>query len=131
DVGYMDMGMTCSCAMMVLGDEIINWVKRFIQGIEVNAETLAAEVTHSVGPGGNYLTQQHTLNHMRKESWQPELFCKDSFETWQKQGSKSLEERADEKVAQIIESHKSKPLSESVVTALLEIREEGVKQLVK
>ncbi len=129
DVGYM--GMTCSCAMMVLGDEIISWVKRFIQGIEVSAETLATEVTHLVGPGGNYLTQQHTLNHMRKESWQPELFCKDSFETWQKQGSKSLEERADEKVAQIIENHKSKPLSESVVTALQEIREEGVKQLVK
>jgi len=71
------------------------------------------------------------LNHMRKESWQPELFCKDSFETWQKQGSKSLEERADEKVAQIIESHKSKPLSESVVTALQEIRKEGVRQLIK
>ncbi len=130
DVGYMDMGMACSCAMMVLGDEIINWVKRFIQGIEVSAETLAAEITHIVGPGGNYLTQQHTLNHMRKESWQPELFCKDSFETWKKQGAKSLEQRADEKVAQILETHKPKPISESVVKALQEIREQGEKQLV-
>ncbi|MCP4719061.1 MAG: hypothetical protein GY860_06345 [Desulfobacteraceae bacterium] len=131
DVGYMDMGMACSCAMMVLGDEIINWVKRFIQGIEVNAETLAAEITHNVGPGGNYLTQQHTLNHMRRESWQPKLFCKDSFETWQKQGAKSLEQRADERVAQILETHKSKPLSESIVSALQEMRKQGEKQLVK
>ncbi len=131
DVGYMDMGMACSCAMMVLGDEIINWVKRFIQGIEVNAETLAAEITHNVGPGGNYLTQQHTLNHMRRESWQPELFCKDSFETWQKQGAKSLEQRADERVAQILETHKSKPLPESIVSSLQEMRKQGEKQLVK
>ncbi len=131
DVGYMDMGMACSCAMMVLGDEIINWVKRFIQGIEISAETLATEVTHKVGPGGNYLTQQHTLNHMRKESWQPELFCKDSFETWQKEGAKSLEQRADEKVAEILETHKPKLLPKSVVKALEELRIQGEKQLVK
>ncbi len=131
DVGYMDMGMACSCAMMVLGDEIISWVKRFIQGIEVSAETLATEVTHKVGPGGNYLTQKHTLNHMRKESWQPELFCKDSFETWQKEGAKSLEKRADEKVEEILETHKPKQLSESVVGALQEIRKQGEKQLIK
>ena len=129
DVGYMDMGMACSCAMMVLGDEIISWVKRFIQGIEVSAETMAEDIIHNVGPGGNYLTQQHTLNHMRKESWQPTLFCKDSFETWKKQGAKSLEQRADEKVAEILENHKSKPLSESVVAALQEVRKQGEKQI--
>ena len=130
DVGYMDMGMACSCAMMVLGDEIINWVKRFIQGIEVSAETLATEITHNVGPGGNYLTQQHTLNHMHTESWQPKLFCKDSFETWEKQGAKSLEQRADERVAEILETHKPKPLAESVIAALQDIRKQGEKQLI-
>jgi trimethylamine---corrinoid protein Co-methyltransferase len=129
DTGYMDMGMACSCAMMVLGDEIISWVKRFIQGIEVSAETLAAEVTHHVGPGGNYLTQQHTLDHMRKESWQPELFCKDSIETWRKQGAKTLEERADERVAQIIETHKPKPLPDPIIEALQHIRKQGEIQL--
>lgn len=129
DVGYMDMGMACSCSMMVLGDEIISWVKRFTQGIEVNAETLAAEVIHNVGPGGNFLTQQHTLDHMRKESWQPGLFCKDSFDTWQKQGSKTLEERADEKVAHILETHKPEPLPDSTIQALQAIRKQGEIQL--
>ncbi len=131
DVGYMDMGMACSCAMMALGDEIINWVKRYIQGIEINAETLATEVIHAVGPGGNFLTQQHTLNHMHKESWQPELFCKDAFETWQKQGAKTLEQRADEKVADILENHKPELLSDSTIEALQQIRKQGEIQLLK
>ena len=131
DLGYMDMGMTCSSAMMVLGDEIISWIKRFTQGIEVNAETLACEVIHNVGPGGNYLTQQHTLDHMHSESWQPKLFCKDSFETWQAQGAKTLEERADERVIQILETHEPKALPTSVVKALKEMREQGQKQLIK
>ena len=36
DVGYMDMGMCCSCDMLVLGDELIGWVRRFLQGIPVD-----------------------------------------------------------------------------------------------
>ena len=131
DVGYMDMGMTCSCAMMVLGDEIINWVKRFIKGITIDAETLATDVIHNVGPGGNFLMQQHTLDYMHEESWQPKLFCKDSFETWEAQGSKSLEQRADEVVAQILETHEPKTLPEKTVAALKEIRQEGEKELLR
>lgn len=129
DVGYTDMGMTCSCAMMVLGDEIINWVKRFAQGITVDAETLATDVIHNVGPGGNFLMQQHTLDHMHAESWQPRLFCKDAFETWEAQGGKSLEQRADDRVTHILETHKPDGIPEKTAAALREIREQGETEL--
>ena len=129
DVGYIDMGMACSCAMMVLGDEIINWVKRFMQGITVNAETLAVDVIHAVGPGGNFLMQKHTMNHMHAESWQPKLFCKDSFDTWKAQGAKTMEQKADDTVAKILETHKPTALPEETVAALKEIRQNGEKEL--
>lgn len=131
DVGYMDMGMACSCAMMVLGDEIISWVKRFIQGIEVSAETLATEITHKVGPGGNFLTQRHTLDHMHRESWQAKLFCKDTYDTWIANGAMTLEEKADEKVARILKNHKPKRLSDNVIREMVKIRKEGEHELLK
>lgn len=131
DVGYMDMGMACSCAMMVLGDEIINWVKRFIQGIEVSAETLAEEITHNVGPGGNFLTQRHTLDYMKQESWQAKLFCKDAYDTWVAKGAMTLEEKADEKVSQILENHKPEQLSDNVIQKMAEIRKQGEQELLK
>ena len=131
DVGYMDMGMVCSCTMMVLGDEIISWVKRFMQGIEVTAETLATEITHKVGPGGNFLTQQHTLKHMHKESWQAKLFCKDAYDTWVANGSISLEEKADERVARLLETHRPKTLPDTVIREMVEIRKQGEKELVQ
>lgn len=34
---------------------------------EIDAETLAEEVIKEVGPGGQYLTHQHTLKNFRKE----------------------------------------------------------------
>ncbi|THB76794.1 MAG: hypothetical protein D3926_16820 [Desulfobacteraceae bacterium] len=127
DVGYMDMGMMCSCAMMVTGNEIIHWVKRFISGIDVNADTLAAEVVNAVGPGGNFLTQKHTLNYMRKEVWQPELFFKDSYDAWVNAGSTSLEERADQRVDHILKTHEPRPLDQDIIHTLKEIREKGVR----
>lgn len=129
DVGYMDMGMMCSAAMMVMGNEIIHWVKRFIQGVEVNAETLATEVIGAVGPGGNFLTQRHTIDHMRKEVWQPTLFFKDSYDAWVKSGATSLEARADEKVAQLIESHFPKPLDPAIVAKIVAIRKRGAQAI--
>ena len=44
DVGYMDNGMVCSTAQLVLGNENIGMAKRFIRGIEVNHKTLAREL---------------------------------------------------------------------------------------
>ena len=123
DVGYMDMGMICSSAMMVLGNEIIHWVKRFMKGIDVNAETLATEIVNAVGPGGNFLTQMHTVHHMRNEVWQPKLFFKDSYDAWVNDGSTSLEERADKKVAEIIETHQPKPLNPDILSRIRMIRD--------
>ncbi|MCK5784061.1 MAG: trimethylamine methyltransferase family protein [Desulfobacterales bacterium] len=125
DVGYMDMGMTCSCAMMVLGDEIINWVKRFMKGIDVNAHTLATEIINAAGPGGHFLTQHHTIDYMRQEVWQPELFFKDSYDAWLREGSTSLEQRADEKVAHIIQNYKTNPLNSEILKTITEIRDKG------
>ena len=131
DVGYIDMGMACSCAMMVLGDEIISWVKRLVQGIDVNAETLATEVVHRVGPGGNFLAQQHTVDHMRRESWQAKLFCKDSYDAWMAAGALTMEQKADARVAEILERHQPEKLAPEVVEKLVNIRQEGEQQLLR
>ena len=61
DSGYIDMGMICSTDMLVLSNELIGWVKRFMEGIRVNHDTLATEIIELVGPGGNYLATEHTF----------------------------------------------------------------------
>lgn len=129
DVGYMDMGMACSCAMMVMGNEIIHWIKRYMSGVEVNARTLAVDVIKAVGPGGHFMTQRHTIDFMRKEVWQPELFYADSYGAWMKEGAETLEQRADRKVAEILDSHQPKVLPPEVILKLAAIRVKGVKEI--
>ena len=59
--------MAVSYEQYVIDNEIIGLVCKSLKGIEVDQEHMAMKVIDAVGPGGNYLTQQHTLKHMRSE----------------------------------------------------------------
>ncbi len=111
DTGYIEYGLTGSYEMMVMTNEIIAMVKRIIRGMEVNEESLALDVIARVGPGGNFIHEKHTLHHFRKEHWNPELMDRSSYGKWRQDGSKTLGQRANEKVKQILVEYHPKPLS--------------------
>jgi len=98
---------------MVIENEIVDYALRYTQGLEVNDETMAMDVIDKVGPGGIFLGEKHTLTHFR-ERWMSRLFDIDSFETWQKKGSKSIDEVAREKVKEILATHKPEPIPEDI-----------------
>ena len=129
DVGYMEAGMVCSAGMLVLGDEIINWVKHVMKGLEVSAETLALEALHQVGPGGNFLGHKHTVKHFRNESWFPSLFNRDQYEGWVKAGSLDCADAAYAKARKILSTHKPNALSDSMIDDLKRMAKEAEKEL--
>ena len=97
--------MVCSAEMLVMGNEVIGMAKRFIRGIEVNAETLARGVIEKVGPGGHFLQEKHTVRHMRKELWMPSLLTRQHRDVWQAEGAKDMAQRVGERVRELVESH--------------------------
>ena len=130
DVGYIDNGMACSTAQLVLGNESIGMAKRFIRGIEVNPETLAREVIEKVGPGGHYLDQDHTYEHFKSELWRPSLLARSAYDDWQNQGSKDMAARIQEKLEDIIKNHQAPSLPDKTLAALSKIKKKGEKELV-
>ncbi|MDH4136828.1 MAG: trimethylamine methyltransferase family protein [Anaerolineae bacterium] len=113
DVGYLEAGLTTSPEMIVFTDEIISMMRRFMDGMSLNAESLALDVMDQVGPGGDFLTAKHTLKHFR-ELWQPTLFSRQRADKWIATGSKRLGQRLKEKTVGIIEEHQPEPLPDSV-----------------
>ena len=75
-VGHLENAVTFSPHQLVIDNEVVRYVKRSLQPIEVNDETLALDTIRLVGPGGHYLDTEHTLKHFRSES-----FFSDFFET--------------------------------------------------
>jgi trimethylamine--corrinoid protein Co-methyltransferase len=104
-------------------------VRRFLRGVEVNAETLACEVIEKVGPGGNFLQEEHTVNHFRTEHWVPSLMDRQAREDWERSGGKTMGERIQEKIRHILESHKAPALSDAVLKELERLRKQGEKEL--
>jgi trimethylamine--corrinoid protein Co-methyltransferase len=118
DVGYMDSGLTSSMEMTVMGDELIGMVRRFMRGIEVNAETMALDVIDQVGPGGHFLSEEHTRRHFRQSNWVPTLIDRNNYDIWQAQGALTYGQRANDRVRQILESHQPQPLPAEIQHAV-------------
>jgi len=127
DVGYMESGLTACWELIVMADEIIDEIRHFLKGIEVNKETLAVEAIDKVGPGGNFLIEEHTLKHF-KETWYPKLINRDTYENWVRDGSKPLGEVLNEKVKWILENHKPEPLPEEIKGKIKEILKKAEKK---
>jgi trimethylamine--corrinoid protein Co-methyltransferase len=109
DLGYLESGLTFSLAQLAICDEIVSWFKSFGQEFEVSEETLGLDVIAEVGPDGQFLNTKHTLKHYR-ERWYPKLFERSTYDSWLKEGGKSLDERAAERVEGILVKHKPESL---------------------
>lgn len=125
DVGFMEMAMSASLEQMIMGDEIIGMLRRLVAGVEVSDETLALDLIDEVGPGGNFITSEHTFNHFKNEIWEPTLMDRTNFKQWEQEGEKSMHKRLNEKAKAILNDHKPEPLPESIVEKLDSILEKA------
>lgn len=121
DVGFLDSGLTGSFDMLVMTDELLGMVKRFKRGIIVNDETMAVDLIHTVGIGGHYLMEQHTLDHFRAETWEPQLLDRSIIDDWEEQGSKDLSERIKERIKDLLQKTREIKIDEKQAEALANI----------
>ncbi len=104
DNGYTESGITGDVYQTIMDDEIIGMCRLIGGGVEVNEETLAVEEICSVGPGGHYLYEDHTMKHFRNH-WVPTLMDRNSYEDWDAQGRTTMKERIVKKGQDIIENY--------------------------
>jgi trimethylamine--corrinoid protein Co-methyltransferase len=124
DVGYLESGLTGSPEMMVLTNEIISMSRRFVEGIRVDDESLATGIIRDVGPGGEFLSHEHTMAHWR-ELWLPQLFDRQRLDPWITDGSKGLGERLREAAIELINEHEVEALPDTVETEIAAILRES------
>ncbi|MFQ6111605.1 MAG: trimethylamine methyltransferase family protein, partial [Nitrospinota bacterium] len=69
-------------------------------------------------PGGNFLTEEHTLNFFQKEYFTPKTFNRHSRPTWENEGKQDLNFRARERARALIKTHEVPPLEDVVIREL-------------
>lgn len=109
DIFYIESGRTGSLELLVLTNEVISRVRHFLAGVDTSSEYLAVEAIKRVGPGGNFLADDHTAAHFR-ESWKPEISDFNGYEAWAAAGSKTMGQRIRERLKNILDNHQAQPL---------------------
>jgi len=72
-LGGLDRAGMMSLEKVVMDCELWRWLKRMRAGIAVNESTLGFDAVKRQGPGGIFLSDPHTLKHMRKDLMIPQI----------------------------------------------------------
>ena len=129
-LGMLESGMTIDYGQLVMDNEFARMIKHVINGIPVNADTLATELIGKVGPFSQFITEKHTFDNMRSMS-QPTLIDRKVRDKWEKDGGRSMYEKAQEKARDILKNHKPTPLADEVKSEMRSIVERVEAEIVE
>ena len=109
--------------LLLIDDDLIGMVKRAMEGIKVNDDTIGLDIIKKVvtteQKGVNFLAEKHTRNHMKQELYFPKLSDRNRRSTWYKKGEKDVITRAGERIKELLESHQEKELPKELDQKLI------------
>ena len=116
--GLLDSANSISYEQFVIDNDIIGMINRILSGIKVNEDTMAFDVIESVGPGGNFLTEDHTINHMSEEFFYPSLSVRCNFDVWEGLGRPDMLSQANTRVREIMDYGKEGLLDHDLISEI-------------
>jgi trimethylamine--corrinoid protein Co-methyltransferase len=96
---------TVSLEQIVIDNDLYGHIFRHMRGLRVTEDTLAGDVMARVGPGRDYIMDEHTLAHFRDEYYFSPLANRLNAPTWEAAGGKDAVERA----AQLVKDSLARP----------------------
>jgi trimethylamine--corrinoid protein Co-methyltransferase len=82
---------------------------------------MALDVIKEVGPGGHFLTEDHTLRHFRGALFRPFLSNREAYAQWETKGRQSIHQKATEAAERILREHQPPPLPQGVERELWDV----------
>lgn len=108
--GTVSSEMTHHPIQAILDDDIAHMIGRFLEGVNVSADTLALDLIREVGPvAGNYLSSEHTRDWWSKEQFIPETADILTYDEWRNNGKKDCLDYAREQMSELAATHKVDP----------------------
>ena len=111
-VGVMEFCNTFSLEKLVIDNEICGMALRLEKGLNCSEEALALDLICDLGPGGDFLSTEHTLQWFRKEPYLPSrVIDRRSRVNWEAKGAPSAFAQAQEQVRTILAQGQSRLLN--------------------
>ena len=111
-LGISGVDQGTSLPMLIMQHEIIGYVERMLDGIDVTDEKLGIATIERAKNLGNFLAEEHTVRHFRQELWFPQLLDRRFWETWTEDGGKDMAGRCRAMKDQLLREHVPTPMND-------------------
>jgi trimethylamine--corrinoid protein Co-methyltransferase len=107
-----------SLETLVIDHEVCGWINRVRSGIDVSDETTDIGIIEKVGPGGDFVGTEHTMNYFRKEMFIPKIMDRGFLSLDKDPTAKCMRTRARKQFKEIMERYTPPVLADSIETKL-------------
>jgi trimethylamine--corrinoid protein Co-methyltransferase len=128
-IGNLETSKTISPEVAIIDNELIGNCLRFSDRFKVDEEHLAFDVIKDVAFKSSFLETSHTLEHFEEEIRYSGLPNRTNRNLWEKNGSQSIEEKAEEYVNNILSREPDIYLSGTQIQKLETIQKKWMERL--
>jgi trimethylamine--corrinoid protein Co-methyltransferase len=117
--GWLEAGLAAGYGKFMMDADQIAMLQRFCGNLDLSEEARAMEAIREVGPGGHYLGCAHTQRNFKTAFYTSQLADNNSFEQWEAEGARDLNERATDRAKQLLARYEAPVLDPAIDEALL------------
>lgn len=116
--GFLDGLLSMSYEKMVMDMDMCGALHAYLDGMEVNDDTLGFDALAELGPGQHLFSTQHTLRHYETAYWESTLNDDQPWETWSEKGAIDSAMRANLQWKKTLADYEAPAMDEGIDEAL-------------
>jgi trimethylamine--corrinoid protein Co-methyltransferase len=128
--GDLDGANFVDLPFLIVAAEVVRQLRRLLEGINLEDDRFLFDTIEKMGFQGEYLGDPSTKKYFREEHLLPNLFPRESYESWAARGQ-SEEEIALARVNEILATHQPEPLPKEVTKEIERVITAAEKALVE
>ncbi len=117
DIGYVESSFQGSYESLILGDELVGYVRAYLRGVTLDDLDLVVDEIRAVGPGGTHLPRPYTRRQHRS-LWRPGVVDHWMHDHWVEQGEKTLLDRLRERARELRDAPPAFALPDTVLAEI-------------
>lgn len=92
--GWLEGGLISSYEKFMIDQDQLGMMQKMAEGVDLSENAQALDAIREVGPGSHYLGCAHTQANFQTAFYRSPLADNNSFEQWEVEGEKRIEQRA-------------------------------------
>ena len=118
--GWLEGGLCTGFEKLVMDADRLGAYEVLLNGLPLDADTLARDAYAEVQPAGHFLGSSHTLRHYETALFEAQLSDSENAEHWEEHGSEDMQQRAFKRWNKLLDVYTPPPIDPALDDALKE-----------